>query len=221
LNIDIKNSQGLDMSNPNNEGSVELTQLSEIQSQLTQLNAQLSEIKPQLEKLSTLSEKVSQLEEKLMVVSDVHRYGKLQEYLASRNWFEADKETINVILNVAGKPIEDLTPEDIRNFPCNAIATIDELWLRYSQKRFGFSVQLDLYQKLGGTLDSTLEQDRKLIEKLGEQVGWRENQQWRKCDELDYSLNAPLGCHPSRWWNSPYGSKMTNYFLARLMGCNP
>jgi flagellar biosynthesis chaperone FliJ len=161
------------MSNPNNEANVEVRQLSEIQNQLTQLNSQLSEIKPHLAQLSTLSEKVSQLEERLMLVSDVYRYGKLQENLASRNWFEADKETINVILDVAGKPIEELTPEDIRNFPCNAIATIDQLWLKYSQQRFGFSVQLKIYQTLGGNLEKTLEQDRKLIEKLGEQVGWR------------------------------------------------
>ncbi|MGL4881256.1 MAG: GUN4 domain-containing protein, partial [Waterburya sp.] len=31
---------------------------------------------------------------------------------------------------------------------------------------------------------------------------------------------APVGCHPSRWWNSPYGSKMTNFFLGRLITCD-
>lgn len=203
-----------------NEGNVQLTELSDIQTQLAQLSNQLSEIKPHLEQLSTLSGKVSQIEESLLLVSDVYRYKKLQQYLASGNWFEADKETIQVILDVAGKPIEELTPEDIRNFPCNAIATIDQLWLKYSQNRFGFSIQLAIYQNLGGSLEKTLEQDRNLVEKWGEQVGWRSGERWKKCDELDYSLNAPIGCHPSRWWNSPYGSKMTNYFLARLMGCN-
>ncbi|AFY79361.1 GUN4 protein [Pleurocapsa sp. PCC 7327] len=215
-----EHSRGLNMSNPTNEENVQPPQLSEIQSQLSQLSSQLAEIKPYPEQISSLSEQVSQLEERLMLVSDVHRYGKLQQDLASGNWFEADKETVNVILDVAGKPIEELTPEDIRNFPCNAIATIDLLWLRYSQKRFGFSIQLGIYQTLGGNLETTLEQDRKLIEKLGERVGWRENNRWRKCDKLDYSPNAPVGCHPSRWWNSPYGSKMTNYFLARLMACD-
>jgi GUN4-like len=198
------------MSNLQNEGNVDPTQLSEIQSQLTQLSSQLLDIKPYLEQLSTISEKVARLEESIMLVSDVYRYGKLQQYLASGNWFEADKETVNVIIDIAGKPIEEVSPEDIKNFPCNAIATIDRLWLQYSQQRFGFSIQLNLYQSLG----------RKPIEKLGERVGWRENNRWRKCDELDYSLNAPVGCHPSRWWNSPYGSKMTNFFLARLMACN-
>ena len=207
------------MANPNNEENVEVTQLSEIQTQLAQLNSQLLEIKPYLEQLSTLSEKVSRLEEMLMLVPDVYRYRNLQQYLASGNWFEADKETINIILAVAGKSTEELSPEDIRSFPCNAIATIDQLWLKYSQNRFGFSVQLGIYQSLGGNLDTILEQDRKLIEKWGEKVGWRENNRWRKCDELDYSLNATQGCHPSRWWNSPYGSKMTNFFLARLIAC--
>lgn len=203
-----------------NEGNVQLTELSDIQTQLAQLSAQLSEIKPHLEQLSTLSEKVAQIEDSLLLVSDVYRYKKLQQYLASGNWFEADKETIQVILDIAGKPMEELTPEDIRDFPCNAIATIDQLWLKYSQQRFGFSVQLESYQSLGGSLQTTLEQDRKLVEHWGERLGWRAGDRWKKCDELDYSLNAPIGCHPSRWWNSPYGSKMTNYFLTRLMTCH-
>jgi hypothetical protein len=207
------------MSNPINDGKIETPANLDLQSQLALLNRQLSQLQPHLEQVSKLSEKVSQLEERILLVSDVYRYEKLQAYLVAGNWFEADKETINVILDVAGKAIEDLTPEDIRNFPCNAIATIDRLWLQYSQKRFGFSVQLELYQNLGGTLEKTLEQDRTAIETLGETVGWRENNRWKKCDELDYSPAAPVGCHPSRWWNSPYGSKMTNYFLARLMSC--
>jgi hypothetical protein len=207
------------MTNPSNDGKVETPANLDLQSQLAQLNRQLSQLQPHLEQVSKLSEKVSRLEERILLVSDVYRYEKLQADLAASNWFEADKETINVILDVAGKAIEDLTPEDIRNFPCNAIATIDRLWLKYSEQRFGFSVQLGLYQNLGGTLEKTLEQDRTAIEKLGETVGWRENNRWKKCDELDYSLAAPVGCHPSRWWNSPYGSKMTNYFLARLMSC--
>jgi hypothetical protein len=203
-----------------NEGNIQSTERSDIQTQLAQLNKQLSEIKPHLEQLSTLSEKVSQIEDSLLLVSDVHRYKRLQQLLASGNWFEADKETIQVILDVAGKPIEELTPEDIREFPCNAIATIDQLWLKYSQQRFGFSTQLNIYQSLGGSLEKTLEQDRNIVEQWGEKVGWRSGDRWKKCDELDYSLNAPVGGHPSRWWNSPYGSKMTNYFLARLMICN-
>lgn len=184
------------MTNPNDEANL-------------QLSTQLSEV----------LQRVTELEEKLMLVADVYRYEKLQKYLATGNWFEADLETVKLIADIAGKEIKDLTPEDIRKFPCNELRVLDRLWLKYSHERFGFSVQLDAYQSVGGNLDTTIKQERNIVEKWGDKLGWRVKSQWRKCDELDYSLTAPVGCHPSQWWNSPYGSKMTNYFLARLMSC--
>jgi hypothetical protein len=80
-------------------------------------------------------------------------------------------------------------------------------------------VQAQLYQSVGGSLETTIAQDYSLIERFGDRVGWRVNGNWQKCDDLDYTLNAPMGCHPSRWWNSPFGAKMTNYFFARLITC--
>ncbi|MGF1480904.1 MAG: GUN4 domain-containing protein [Cyanophyceae cyanobacterium] len=203
-----------------NEDNVVNSDLSEIKNQLQQLCSQLSQIQPQLNQLSSLSDKVSRLEENLMMVADVHRYDGLRQYLADGNWFEADKETIRLILDIAGLAQEELSPNEIQRFPCNDLRVIDQLWNKYSQGRFGFTPQLRLYQEVGGDLNATIVQDQKIIEQWGEKVGWRENNRWKPCNELDYSLNAPLGCHPSRWWNSPYGSKMTNFFLNRLMTCN-
>ena len=196
------------------------TDLSEIKSQLQQLCSQLAEIQPHLNQLTSLSEKVNRLEDNLMLVADVHRYDGLRRYLVEGNWFEADKETIRLILDIAGLEQEELSPDEIKQFPCNDLRVIDQLWSKYSNGRFGFSIQLRIYQELGGNLAATIEQNQQLIEKWGEQLGWRENNRWKHCNELDYSLNAPQGGHPSRWWNSPYGSKMTNFFLNRLITCN-
>ena len=196
------------------------TDLLEIKSQLQQLCSQLAEIQPHLNQLTSLSEKVNRLEDNLMLVADVHRYDGLRRYLVEGNWFEADKETIRLILDIAGMPQEELSPDEIKQFPCNDLRVIDQLWSKYSNGRFGFSIQLRIYQELGGNLAATIEQNQQLIEKWGEQLGWRENKRWKPCNELDYSLNAPQGGHPSRWWNSPYGSKMTNFFLNRLITCN-
>jgi hypothetical protein len=179
-------------------------------------NAQYDEI---LTQLKTLNAKIAHLEEMFLLVPDVFRYKKLQKDLAEGEWFEADLETLRIILDVSGKTQENLKPEDILTFSLDVLKVIDQLWLEYSNDRFGFSLQLKAYQNLGGNKDTTISGDRKLLEKWGEQLGWRQKNQWRKCDELDYSLNAPLGCHPSQWWNSPYGSKMTHYFLSRLMDC--
>ncbi|XPM53081.1 MAG: GUN4 domain-containing protein [Leptolyngbya sp. IPPAS B-1204] len=125
-----------------------------------------------------------------------------------------------MIQAVTGEPnLEDITPDDMRQFPCSTLRVIDNLWQTHSQGKFGFSVQIKIYQDVGGTLETTIAQDRTMIERFGERVGWRANEKWIKCDDLDYTLSAPLGCHPSRWWNSPFGSKMTNYFFNRLLTC--
>ena len=195
-------------------------QLNKIQEQLDQFANRFDNIENQLKDLSPLSEKISALEDKFLLVADSYRYEALQQYLAEENWFEADWETIRLILDVMEKEIEELTPEDIQHFPCKDLITIDNLWLKYSNNRFGFTPQLSLYQKVGGNVQTTIEQNQQLVEKWGETSGWRKENRWLPCKELDFSLNAPEGCHPSRWWNSPYGSKMTNFFLGRLMTCN-
>lgn len=179
-----------------------------------QLMAMLSAIQNQL---TLLNEKVAIIEDELLLVSDIRQYRKLQKALIDQDWFAADLETINVILETVGKTQENITPEDIQKFPIKTLQVIDQLWQRYSQKCFGFGVQVKIYRRLGGTKDTTIAKDKNLTEKWGEQLGWRQKGQWKKCEELNYTLAAPLGCHPSQWWNSPYGAKMTNYFLARLM----
>lgn len=203
------------------------SQLANIQDILQQFNTRLSAIESRLEKDSNSSDspteigdRLDRIEENLLLIPDLYRYKKLQNHLENGEWSDADLETIHLILDISGESeLEDLTPSEIEQFPCNALKTIDRLWREYSEGRFGFLTQLELYQSIGGNLTSTIRQDRSLVEKWGDKVGWRSNGKWLKCSELDYSLSAPVGCHPSRWWNSPYGSKMTNYFLARLMGC--
>lgn len=195
-------------------------QLSAIQQQLSQLTSRFDNLENNLGEIADLPTKINQLEDDLMLLGDRYRYKNLQQYLVDSNWFDADKETIKLILMVTAKEIEDLTPEDISHFPCNDLMVIDRLWHKYSDGRFGFSPQLKIYQEVGGSFETTLEQNQQLVETWGEHLGWRKDNRWLPCNELDFSLNAPIGCHPSRWWNSPYGSKMTNFFLARLMNCN-
>lgn len=190
----------------------------------SEILARLAGIETQLQQfgqiLTSLSDRLTQSEDRLRLVTDVQRYKKLQALLADGNFYEADWETIRVIQTETEKAkLEDITPDDMRQFPCSVLRVIDDLWRLHSQDRFGFGVQIKIYQDMGGSLDTTIAQDRKLIEQFGEQVGWRVDQRWLKCDDLDYTIQAPLGCHPSRWWNSPFGSKMTNFFFNRLITC--
>lgn len=206
------------------ESEVQGSEVQGSEMQESEVLSRLSAIETQLQQfgqvLTALSDRLINSEHSLMLVTDVQQYKKLQDLLASGDFREADWETIRVIQTVTGEPnLEDITPDDMRQFPCSALRVIDNLWTTHSQGRFGFSVQIKLYQEVGGSLESTVSQDRRLIELFGERVGWRADNKWIKCDDLDYTLNAPVGCHPSRWWNSPFGSKMTNFFFNRLLTC--
>jgi hypothetical protein len=190
----------------------------------TEIASRLGAIEAQLQQfgqlLSSISDRLSRSEDSLRLVTDVQQYGKLQDLLKAGDFREADWETIRVIQAVTKEPrLEDITPDDMREFPCSALRVIDDLWKIHSQDKFGFSAQIKVYQQVGGSIETTISQDRQAIERFGEQVGWRVENRWLKCDDLDYTINAPVGCHPSRWWNSPFGSKMTNFFFNRLLTC--
>jgi hypothetical protein len=91
-------------------------------------------------------------------------YRKLRDLLAARKWQEADKETLRVILAVAKREQEGwLNTSSIDNFSCEDLRIIDQLWLKYSNLKFGFSVQRKIYQSLGGTRSY----DKKIWEAFG------------------------------------------------------
>lgn len=191
---------------------------SEVTARLTAIELRLKQFN---QLLSNLSDRIAKSEDNFLLIADIHKYKKLQELLIVGDLREADWETIRVIQAITKEPeLGDITPDDMRQFPCDELRVIDNLWTKYSEGRFGFSVQIKIYQSVGGSLESTINQDSKAIERFGERVGWREDNRWKKCDDLDYTLAAPIGCHPSRWWNSPFGSKMTNYFFNRLLVCS-
>ncbi|MEB3883405.1 GUN4 domain-containing protein [Lyngbya sp. CCY1209] len=172
---------------------------------------------------ASLEERVARLEKTLdqvvLLMSDTFRYGKLRELLEAKNWREADLETTRVMLEIANQPKHDnLKPDEVMLFPCSALHLLDQLWLKYSNNQFGFSVQRRIYTEAGGT-DDISNIDLDLLARVGDRLGWREEKKWLPYEQLNFSLSAPPGCHPSNWWRSAYGAKMAVYFLARLMRC--
>ncbi|MFM6753434.1 MAG: GUN4 domain-containing protein, partial [Dolichospermum sp.] len=125
-------------------------------------------------------------------------YRKLRDLLKAGKWKEADEETRRVMLCVGEREREGwLNVESIDNFPCADLRTIDKLWVKYSDGRFGFSVQKRIYQGLGGTR----EYNQEIWLKFGDKVGWRRSW-WRGGSWLYYSLltfdkKAPEGHLPS------------------------
>jgi serine/threonine protein kinase len=114
-------------------------------------------------------------------------YINLRNLLAVKKWREADAETARVMLKVAGREKEGyLDTKSIEKFPCEDLRTIDQLWVKYSNGRFGFSVQKRIYQSLGRT-----KYDQKVWEAFGDRVGWRKKNSWLYYNDLTFSEKAP------------------------------
>ncbi|MBD2592762.1 GUN4 domain-containing protein [Nostoc spongiaeforme FACHB-130] len=114
-------------------------------------------------------------------------YRKLRDLLAAGKWKEADAETARVMLAVMKREKEGwLRVEDIDNFPCEDLRTIDQLWVKYSDGKFGFSVQKLIYQSLGGTRNY----DDKIWQAFGDKVGWQKGERWLYYNGLTFDITA-------------------------------
>ncbi|WP_017295304.1 GUN4 domain-containing protein [Geminocystis herdmanii] len=175
------------------------------------------------DKVTTLTNLVNQLQAQMILLPDVVRYGKLQQLLEKGDFRSADEETTHIMLEVTGQQRETLTPDNVAQYPCNSLRVIDQLWQKYSQEKFGFSVQLKTYYEVGGSIDTIRTQDTKILGQFADKVGWLdENQQpkFEDYDNWDFSLSSPNGCFPAHWWKSPYGLKMVTFFFSRLISCD-
>ncbi|MBE9234181.1 GUN4 domain-containing protein [Cuspidothrix issatschenkoi LEGE 03284] len=119
-------------------------------------------------------------------------YSKLRDYLAQGKWKEADEETRRVMLAVA-KCEGWLDEKSIDNFPCEDLSIIDKLWVKYSDGKFGFSVQKRIYQGFGGTRKYNSE----IWRQFGDKVGWRKGGDWLYYKDITFDKKAPEGHLPS------------------------
>jgi hypothetical protein len=126
-------------------------------------------------------------------------YQHLRDLLKAEQWVDADKETYRVMIQAVGKKEGDyFTSEELLNFPCTDLKTIDKLWVKYSQGRFGFSVQKRIYVDCGAKLDGKYPGDE-IWREFGDRVGWRKEGKWiYKYSDLkrNLSLSSPEGISP-------------------------
>ncbi|MEH1901449.1 MAG: GUN4 domain-containing protein [Nostoc sp.] len=152
-------------------------------------------------------------------------YTRLRDLLAAGKWKEADEETLAVMLKASSREKEGwFDYESINNFPCTDLRTIDELWVKYSDGRFGFSIQKKIYLSVGGKADGRGEYDD-FWDKFCDRVGWKVKGNWiRDSDvafrdsDVAFNTSAPEGHLPSRiisWdWEVKGG-----YFFSRIKTC--
>ncbi|WP_228051173.1 GUN4 domain-containing protein [Microcystis aeruginosa] len=115
-------------------------------------------------------------------------YTNLRDLLAAGKWKEADGETSRAMLQAAKREEEGwFRYEDIENFSCEDLRIIDQLWVSASQGKFGFSVQKEIYESLGGTR----EYNEGVWNKFSDRVGWRKGGSWLYYSELTFKLTAP------------------------------
>jgi dsRNA-specific ribonuclease len=134
-------------------------------------------------------------------------YKQLDTLLSTGRWQAADLETREVMLRVVGR-VDFLPRELIEEFSCEDLRIIDRLWKHYSGNRFGFSIQSEILNEVGGNWDN-----------FGERVGWRIDGIWQPKDDRRYDLQAPAGHLPSAAIRAAGGGKARTRILNRLEGC--
>ncbi|GAA6618387.1 hypothetical protein NUACC26_041980 [Scytonema sp. NUACC26] len=115
---------------------------------------------------------------------------QLEEYLQQQRWAEADEETALIFYQVMILNEYNNFQELFQNFPCKTLNNINQLWLKYSKGRFGFSAHLKILEDVGFfQLDSGLgvkvpritamypkdwDTIKVILTKYVERVGWLE-----------------------------------------------
>jgi len=137
-------------------------------------------------------------------------YTRLRDLLAAGKWEEANGETIKVVSRILWGKWEDI--------PCEDLRTINQLWLHYSNGKFGFSVQKEIYESLGGTRDYNEE----VVEKLGDRVGWRKGGSWLyNYSDITFNLELAPKAHLPRFRNSgDWGEVSQRSLLKAILRAN-
>ncbi len=153
-----------------------------------------------------------------------HYYAELDNLLENRKWEAADRLTSKLMLYIAKREKEGyFDTEDIKNFSCKDLITIDASWKNHSDGHFGFGVQKKIWLDTGNRQEYNEEAYGKFLSRL----------RWNEWDydmiirevEKDY-LKAPAGVLPCGYQPIPTlpGSplnKPSTYFLTHVSAnCN-
>ncbi|AFY40246.1 serine/threonine protein kinase [[Leptolyngbya] sp. PCC 7376] len=123
------------------------------------------------------------------IPQEIIHYQQLENYLKWRRWQAADNETWKLINKSIHKNEKKfLFPQDLPHIPCEVLLTIDQLWLKYSKERFGFSKQLEIYRQVNGKYPQ-----------FCHELGWEIVPRSRNVvADFQFKTKAPLGHLPSR-----------------------
>lgn len=118
-----------------------------------------------------LSPELGQRLQNLQTIAQDSRYQMLEQLLKAGRWKEADYETYRLMITNPAIGKEEgqlLGKKDLKTFPCEDLRTLDQLWVRYSNGKWGFSIQKRIWQECGSPMKYNDQ-----WEQFGDRVGWR------------------------------------------------
>ncbi|MBD2425591.1 serine/threonine-protein kinase [Phormidium sp. FACHB-1136] len=140
-------------------------------------------------------------------------YTRLRKLLKAQKWRKADRETYEVMIRAVGKNSGDwFTMDELWNFPGTDLHTIDRLWMKYSQGKFGFSVQKHILIECGANPDSW-SLDKGVWEEFKNRIGWDRDSNWQSYYARNFNLSpSPYGRFPLQWAVAGWGGLKTSQF---------
>ncbi|MBE9137579.1 GUN4 domain-containing protein [Nodosilinea sp. LEGE 07088] len=131
-------------------------------------------------------------------------YNRLRHCLRQQAWEAADLETEIAILAALQQGQQPLIAATVSRLPAIDLATIDGLWSRYSNGKFGFKAQQQVYRS---QQQIQPDEQKRWLDFL-QVLGWRDEPTWfyrgfKPYRDLTFSLEAPQGHLPTWRWGCP------------------
>jgi serine/threonine protein kinase len=121
-------------------------------------------------------------------------YQNLENLLTNKQYQQADRETWQLLMRLSDREEEGfLNLDAIAKINRQDLLLIDRLWREASDNRFGFTIQKQIYQQLGGTKHFNYQ----IWRDFGELVGWHRDKNWLNYASLNFTLSAPPGHLPA------------------------
>ena len=138
-------------------------------------------------------------------------YTKLRDYLSIKKWKEADQETWALLCQSLSMTVgSQLEISQIDQLPCEDLQIVDRLWMQYSQGRFGFSIQKQIYESVKGD-----------YVRFCDRINWPTYNSTTASGQFKFSYKSPPGHLPSRSWvGGVHWLRHMDAMSARLTECS-
>ena len=150
-----------------------------------------------------------------------HYLDELNYLMQETKWQEADIKNWRFILYLAsGEEEGNLYVDKIKNFACSDLKKLDQIWIKNSNGRFGYSVQQRIKNnlKIGNAVNIDWKtgiitgRNENAWEKFGDILGWTKGKDWVDYNELTFDLSAKQGHLPRG------GTNINTWMLDRTYG---